>query len=306
MALPRAWSLPVLAVLVATSWTALGVSSPSVDEGDFWTYSIPIGETPAVSKSIVKDIRDDKVVIESNVWVNQSTTTPVGPITTSTRTFTNQTLREHDGAVISVITRTESSSGGIGASGPQTVTTTITYEPPCVVTRFPFNTVGATWSVNCPFTWESSALGGQSRQGTLKADYEVKAHESVTVPAGTFTAYKIVNVTGGKDNGASWWAPAACATIKGTDASGKTAIELTSFECDEPGTDDFMETAPPEEEPPAEEEQPPAEEEEPPAEEEEQEPPVEEPSDDGGIPAPGAIAALAAVGAAAVVASRRR
>lgn len=297
----------VLVAFLVVSAFAVAVARPTYTVGDSWTYDV-LGQTVKATVTTV----GENVVVERNGWTNTTTPNPIpgqAPIVSSTLVKTTSTLRASDGAVVSVKTDTSTSTGGL-QTGTNTQSTTITYEPPCLMTVFPL-TVGSKWDVDCDYTVTTSIQtpGGTPQTGETKASYEVTARENVTVANGTmtFTAYKVVNMTGGSAGDASWFAPVVCATVKTADKAGKTTSELASYTCATPGVDDYTPPSPPpeeEEEPPAnetppEEETPPVDEEEPPAT-----PPAEEDEGFLGMPAPGVLALVAGVAFLAML--RRR
>lgn len=92
--------------------------------------------------------------------------------------------------------------------------------------------VGDTWSY--PIVMEESS--GKKASGQLKAD--IVSYESVTVPAGSFMAYKIVVAMGGRRYRQLWYAPETRTVVKSIsyDAQGReTVSELVDYQkSDEP------------------------------------------------------------------------
>jgi hypothetical protein len=104
-------------------------------------------------------------------------------------------------------------------------TSTTRYDPPLVTARFPLQ-VGASWSQKV-----SVQTDGNSRVFSFTGD--VVGYESVTVPAGTFMAFKVALAANGIRFRETWWAPetrvpARVATYNAT--SGQTVVqELVAF-----------------------------------------------------------------------------
>jgi hypothetical protein len=93
----------------------------------------------------------------------------------------------------------------------------VTFEPPLRELSFPLE-VGK--------TWQQDYVGFTADDGvrwTASASWEVSAYESVTVPAGSFDAYRIerTETLGPESYGialrsTSWWAPSTRAFVKVT------------------------------------------------------------------------------------------
>ena len=319
----RGAPLVLLAVLVIASSVA-AVGKPTLAVGDAWVFT---GPAPADGtreiKAAVTSTDGGNVVVTRNDWTN-TTGVPAPPPLPSTggSSLLVRTVTTYDAnmAVVSVETSTSQSSGG-SSLDPGLSRTTRTYDPPCPVLRFPL-TVGANWTADCKGTTTGAGQVQGGTPFTWKANFEVTAHENVTLTntTTTFGAYKIVNMTGGKANDVQWYAPAACTVVKTADATGKTTTELVSFECASPVADDYVPPAPPEDD------APPAtngtdgnetDDDVPPADDNTTDDgndtddtganPPPEPEDEGflGLPAPGAWAVLAVAGLAAVAWRRR-
>ncbi len=113
----------------------------------------------------------------------------------------------------------------------------LTYTAPCLDLHWPL-TVGATWTESC--TAERSLGGGRPADTfTRSSTYHVVGAETVTVPAGTFAAFKItVNTTAGTttQDVTEWYSPQACHLVKTVAVTGAdtTTTELVSFSCKNP------------------------------------------------------------------------
>jgi hypothetical protein len=119
------------------------------------------------------------------------------------------------------------------------------YDPPCPQYKWPLH-VGDRESFQCPKTMRSTKTDAAPLTSTQDWEYFVEAVENVTVPAGTFQAYRIGlwdsdymsgrRVPGMDWQRQEWYAPAACAVVKRQDwvAMGDTET-LVSVNCKQPG-----------------------------------------------------------------------
>lgn len=116
-----------------------------------------------------------------------------------------------------------------------------TYDAPCPNLAWPLY-VGKSWSVSCTVHDRTDSTGGSSSIGNLTrhSDYRVAALENLTVPAGTYLAYRIeINATvdsGGRGQTTlttSWYAPKMCTIIQNIDRVGSrlTTMALVSGVC---------------------------------------------------------------------------
>jgi hypothetical protein len=123
----------------------------------------------------------------------------------------------------------------------------VTYDPPCLDYQWPLQ-VGHEVTFECP--WKAvgtSPKGPFSNEGVTRKRYLVEAFENVTVPAGTFEAYRIATWDSENMNGEvfgddewqarKWYAPAACAEVKSTEYTifGTGGTTLLAFRCQSPG-----------------------------------------------------------------------
>jgi hypothetical protein len=115
----------------------------------------------------------------------------------------------------------------------------VDYDEPCGTNAWPLS-VGMEWDVECTSSTTTTTPAGEppAQEATTSTSYVVEAVESVTVPAGTFEAFKITYTEHSdtmETTGTMWYAPAACHAVKvEQDAPGTGGtLELQSFECAE-------------------------------------------------------------------------
>lgn len=121
-------------------------------------------------------------------------------------------------------------SSGQTPTGNFTSSTDSVYASPCPDLQWPL-AVGAVWQETCTRHTTRSGSNQTSTQ-TMLTNYTVQAQENVTVPAGTFTAYRIQIETGGQTD-LEWYSATACGIIKSRaeNDSDSTATLLTSYSC---------------------------------------------------------------------------
>ncbi|MES2154914.1 MAG: hypothetical protein V4510_07235 [bacterium] len=112
------------------------------------------------------------------------------------------------------------------------------YSPPCPDRHWPLR-VGAAWTDACTLHDSRGPAAGWH----VQQDAHVVGSEMVSVPAGTFAAFKIVTEISSWDTPTfqrtmtTWYAPAACGPVRTvwTDASGNTSTtQLLDFRCVKP------------------------------------------------------------------------
>jgi len=104
-------------------------------------------------------------------------------------------------------------------------TSTITYDPPMDVFGFPLY-VGKNWSVT---TTETTQSNGYSNSDVKTYTFTCLAKETITVPAGTFEAYKIrQQESGSLDYTINYYAPEVGCIAKWEQSSGDTMV-LSSY-----------------------------------------------------------------------------
>jgi hypothetical protein len=195
--------------------------APPLKVGQKWTLATSSGGATSTIASEVQAIEDHAGA--SAYRIAQAITAGV-PGATSTSNATSWT-RVSDGASLETDATFHLTYGGQTMASSSTTT----YSPPCRSLRWPL-APGATWSVTCTSTTTSN---GQSRTTSTTTTYAVGGQESVTVPAGTFNAYK-VTVDGGSSTTTEWVDPTACAGIVKTSSSSNGQIytgELQSESC---------------------------------------------------------------------------
>lgn len=120
----------------------------------------------------------------------------------------------------------------------------VTYDPPCVQYRWPMQ-VGQVYSSTCQFTSVCRAGCSNSDVSTSSntVTITVEAIENVTVPAGTFEAFRIHVRNDGYPATTVlpaervWFAPAACGPVQTKDVGGPMpgSTALSTISCAKPG-----------------------------------------------------------------------
>lgn len=153
------------------------------------------------------------------------------------------TWQTADAAQIKTVSKTTSTPPtfpGAPASGPTTSTTTTVYDPPCVEFQFPLAD-GKQWTSTCHST--TSTDGGTEHTSDSTQSFKVNGTKSVTVPAGTFETWQIVNATD-PNGGTIAFASDACNFVRfDFTQPGETpgsqpmsiALELQSYKCADTG-----------------------------------------------------------------------
>lgn len=113
----------------------------------------------------------------------------------------------------------------------------VVYDQPCRQSPWPLQQ-GASLSERCNLRVQRASA---PRHYVQHIDQVVEAYERVSVPAGTFDAFRL-NVTLLTEGTPpltelKWWAPAACGFVKSTQkqAEGSTVVELVTHRCAKPG-----------------------------------------------------------------------
>lgn len=258
--MPSIWSCkadgvgPVAVALLAVVGTVLaGCSSPH------FAPAGPGNAAPGTANPPVLSVGDYWVVSQTAMQGSRSQIVNVTLTVTSVTDIVNlggldfpatrlEAMQERDGTTQSVrlwqrtsdgaqlrVNNTIQSAGTTSAQYSQT-----DFVAPCIQHPWPMR-VGATMSVDCK-TPESTGPGTPGLK--MHFDALVVAEEQVTVPAGTFDAFKI-NMTivtqPLQGNNApstvqqtSWYAPAACYDVRAIQTQGgaRAVVELLSYRCD--------------------------------------------------------------------------
>ncbi len=118
------------------------------------------------------------------------------------------------------------------------------FNPPLVEVVFPF-AEGYEWNARAKWTYERANAGGAAStggEGTVDLRAKVEGKEVVTVPAGTFDAWKISYTRSYRDSVGShvdrfirWHVPEVCDLVReqriSADGTVASTMELTSFQC---------------------------------------------------------------------------
>jgi hypothetical protein len=126
----------------------------------------------------------------------------------------------------------------VDASGNRTTHETIMeFGAPCQLHPWPMR-VGAKVTSHCTLTTSS---GNRSVQAEQTIEVVAEAYERVTVPAGTFDAFRL-NVTIHQGSSAplgelQWWAPQACGTVRSVhrQSTNVASLDLVEVRCAMPG-----------------------------------------------------------------------
>lgn len=309
----RGTTLVLLAALVIASVPALAVTAPTAAVGDKWTYAVPKSGGGNDTSITTVTASGEDIIYETNTWTNVTGTPgPLGPVGGSTSVMkTVTTVRASDRAVKTVVVETPQGASGVS----QQQTTTTTYDPPCVLLKWPV-TLNATWDVACTYTVRTNVQLPSATPpppSELKSKFRVTDREDVTVGGTTYTAYRIANETT-----VQYFVPSVCSNVREGRLAGSTETvlrDLVSFSCGTPGIDDYVAPPPSEEDdptPPPTDDTPPADDgnvtDDPDTDEpvDTSQPPADE-EDDGflGLPGPAPVAVLALVGLAALAWRRR-
>lgn len=187
---------------------ACTVWSGVVSEGSTWTYDL-VGQV--TGDSTVEVTAFDGTNLE---FTSASTSSTQGSVTDSTSVL--DYTCDSDGMWLHGV-YTEYS--GEAAGYPYSGWSDVVYDVPMLVTPASLS-VGDSWTAEGSGTVTTDATGAQAFSTTTT--YEAVGEESVTVPAGTYTAIKISGATEGSPPAMSWTAEGV-GTVK-TDGS-----ELTSY-----------------------------------------------------------------------------
>lgn len=184
--------------------------------GDIWNYS---SERPGVVSTIIEEVQAVESMTAAGgtheaYRISQrihATHVGGGFGTTNTTSW----MRTSDHALLR-------SSFEVNALG-ETFNGTAEYEQPCRHYHWPLE-VGNSWTSSC------KRQDGHSETTTFRVD----DLETVTVPAGTFQAYRITQQARDGTTTTTWHADAACGTVKevSIDAQGTTMTTvLQSYAC---------------------------------------------------------------------------
>jgi hypothetical protein len=196
---------------------------PALHVGDTWTHKATGPNFDSTATTEVKAIEDHG---GSSAYRIDGTLTTTSSGTTSTGTSKTWT-RVSDGATLETQTTTHITVQGQSYDS----TSTTVFDPPCEGWEWPLD-VGDSWTRTCHATTTTS-LGGGSTSSDTTTTTTVEARESVTVPAGTFNAYRLKVDSGGGGVSTVWYASEACGAVKTTASSQGQSVtsELQSYDC---------------------------------------------------------------------------
>ena len=212
-----ALAIVVSSVTIAFATTArASTDKPVWTAGDFWRYDVtgppPVPGYPSITGSFRIDVVGTEPVTVGatsmetyHAKINETTTYTSGGTTTTTLTLLgDQWYRTTDFA--------EAKSSLSFSFGTGSFTETQTNDPPPGL-RWPLSE-GAGWSstYNATIVFVAGSLT-QITVETLFASYSVQADVSVAVPAGTFTATPVTEVSGLYQN-VTFWSAAAGGWVK--------------------------------------------------------------------------------------------
>ncbi len=169
----------------------------------------PLGEKPVWQDGSSYRMRRSDRPSDTEIRLERRSTCPVGDLCwASISNGEDETLYTDDLSVIEV----------------RTAATTTRFDPPLITMRWPLR-VGDSWT-------QSVSMDNGTASRTLRVKADVVAYESITVPAGSFDAFKIVITINGAPFRDSWFAPALGALVRSVASDGKGGFvtrEVTDY-----------------------------------------------------------------------------
>lgn len=226
---------PAPAWSVGDSWTTLLHIPPAVPGGNGTTESRP-GMVQAFETIVVNgSSRDAARVVghheENATFPDGTTMHSATDDTTWYQVSDLALLQEHQ-------TTTVTYTGGPAAPPARTFEHNTTYGTPCDGIPFPLD-VGQRWTSHCDQTSTSSSPGSVPSTTTADSTNVVEALEKVTVPAGTFDAYRINRTETDTFQDSTdtvaillWYAPSACNIAK-SQSTTTNSLDGTTFQSTE-------------------------------------------------------------------------
>ncbi|MGB0652790.1 MAG: hypothetical protein ACPGQL_06275 [Thermoplasmatota archaeon] len=192
----------------AEPWTALGWRV-----GDHWLRETVI----EAATQGVTSVTEERVAAQAAsapgtsgpAWlVERVTNVTYGSFTSFTDT--KEWLDQETGAVVA----TDQQWAILGTGNSVHGNATHVYESPCLRMRFPID-VGSVWTATCRWRVDQHDTNTSKVVG-LYENVEVAGYDRITVPAGTFEAYRLE--IDREDDGVaqrvlSWWSPEACGPV---------------------------------------------------------------------------------------------
>lgn len=196
---------------------------PALSPGDSWTTSSQ-GKGVRVTVHVAVERFEDHAGIPTYRTASESNTTVDNKAATANSTTW---YRASDQANVEVRTTNRLTYQG----RTYNATSTVVFDPPCPTFQWPL-AIGSAWERTCTAIAQTSD-GAPGMPITSHTSYLVEAFERVTVPAGTFDAFRIRIETDGSDSGFQWVSRGACGVVKAVagGASNQLTSELQSFQC---------------------------------------------------------------------------
>jgi Zn-dependent protease with chaperone function len=184
------------------------LSAPRTERADAAALA-PLGEKPAWEDGFTYRVRRSDRGAETTLRRERRTACPAGSACLALVSDADEeSIYTEDLALLEV-----------GSAAART-----RFDPPLITARWPLR-VGDSWTQTV-----SLNTGSASRSGTFKG--EVVAYEAVSVPAGSFDAFKIVLTANGARFSEIWWAPEAGLPVRAVAVDGKGGLitrELTAY-----------------------------------------------------------------------------